>query len=211
MSVIFERDIVKFSLVGVCFLLVLFSRRDALHKKDHLFLLLAMSATLIADLFLVLFHIYPVGVFVFWGAHVFYSLRFAGKKVWPFFLAALPLSIIILITTSDVLTAAASGYAALFVISYTTAILAIKRKKYPTPNIMLIGVGMTFFLICDIFVMLANLSHIGHGSAALSNFAFDAIWMFYAPAKVCLALSAIRFERSPILSPEAKMPQQDSG
>jgi len=205
-SVIFERDIVKFSLVGVCFILVLFSRRDALCKKDHLFLLLAMSATLIADLFLVLFHIYPVGVFVFWTAHVFYSLRFGGKKVWPFLLAALPLSIVVFVATSDILTAAASGYAVLFAISYTTTMLAIKAKKYPTPNNILIGAGMTLFLICDIFVMVANLGHIGRGNAALSNFAFDAIWMFYAPAKVCLALSAIKFERSPALTPKAKTP-----
>jgi len=189
-----SNNVLKFALIGICLLIALLSRKDALSRRDWVFLLCALLFTLGADFFLLVHRNYPLGVTVFWGAHIFYSLRFGTKNTWKFFFLALPLPVILLIVSGNLLLAAASVYAVLFIISYTSMVFAVKRKKYPQTNSVLIFAGMTLFVLCDIFVVIFNLGMMGFASFAVTEFAVDAIWLFYAPAKLCLAFSAMKFE-----------------
>lgn len=181
-------------MIAICILIAALSRKDAISQRDWGFLILALIFTLGADFFLLVVHSYPIGVTVFWAAHVFYALRFGKKDIWKFFPLALPLPIIALIAFGDFLIAAVSVYAVLFIISYTSMILAVKNKKYPQPNSVLIVAGMTLFVICDIFVLIFNLGMMGIVNFSIAEFAVDAIWLFYAPAQLCLAFSAMKFE-----------------
>jgi len=188
--------IVKFTLIVICLIIAVLTRKEALNRRDWAFLVMALIFTLGADFFLLVVPNYVVGVTIFWGAHIFLALRFGGGRIWPFFFLALPLSIASLFFVGDALVATALVYASLFVISYTTMILALKKKKFPQPNSILIAAGMSLFVICDIFVALFNLGGMGLVSHAISEFAVDAIWLFYAPAQLCLALSAKSFVKT---------------
>ncbi|MCL2350874.1 MAG: lysoplasmalogenase, partial [Defluviitaleaceae bacterium] len=159
-------------------------------------LMAALVATLVADFFLVIHRVYPLGVGIFWFAHAFYALRFGGRRAAWFLPLALPVAGMIWLVTRDLLVALAAGYITLFIISYTCMIIALKAKKYPPPNHFLAAAGMTLFVFCDIFVAIFNLGGMGLiQNHAIAMFAVDAIWLFYAPAQICLALSAMRFTR----------------
>ncbi|MDR2167703.1 MAG: lysoplasmalogenase family protein [Clostridiales bacterium] len=198
-----EYGIIKFSFIAICFLLVIFNYKDALSRRDFLFLLLGLGAALAADFFLVVVRFYTIGVSIFWFAHIFYALRFAGGKIWRVFPLALPIPLIYLLVGGDLLIAASLVYMGLFVISYAAMLKALKSKKYPTPNQILIFAGMTLFVLCDIFVAIFNMGLRGvFSSPALTYFAVDSIWLFYAPAKICLALSFLKFsQKTPCISP----------
>jgi len=185
---------IKFALVVICFLLALSHRKRCLSRRDWVLLVLAMGFTVAADFFLTIVFIYPVGVAVFCFAHVFYAFRYGGNRVWRFFPLALPAPIIILIVVGDPLLVVSSLYAGLFVISFTTAIVAVRRRVFSTPNNVLVIAGMSLFVICDIFVATFNLVGMGviHNHA-LGEFAVDAIWLAYAPAQIALALSGMKF------------------
>ncbi|MCL2169485.1 MAG: lysoplasmalogenase [Defluviitaleaceae bacterium] len=199
--------LIKFSFIVVCFLIAVFSRNQALERRDHMLLMCALLATVVADYFLIVAFIYPVGVTVFWFAHVFYALRFGGPRIWRFFPLVLPVPIVALVVLGDVLVATSLVYAGLFVISFTTMLRALKTKKYPAPNNILIFLGMTLFVLCDIFVAIFNLGGMGaFDNHALTEFAVDAIWLFYAPSQICLALSGIKYESSSQRRPRASVP-----
>ncbi|MCL2235007.1 MAG: lysoplasmalogenase [Defluviitaleaceae bacterium] len=187
---------IKFTLVVICFLLALSHKSRWLNERDWLLLVLAMAFTVGADFFLTILFNYPVGVAVFCFAHVFYAFRYGGNRVWRFFPLALPLPITLLILTGEPLLVVSSLYAGLFVISLTTAIRTLATKKYPAPNNVLVVAGMGLFVICDVFVAIFNLVGMGFiANHALGEFAVDAIWLFYAPAQICLALSGTKFAR----------------
>ncbi|MCL2855893.1 MAG: lysoplasmalogenase [Defluviitaleaceae bacterium] len=183
----------KFTLVVLCFLLALSFGKRCLSKRDWLLLILAMAFTVAADFFLTILFIYPVGVAIFCFAHVFYALRYGGNRIWRFFPLALPLPITLAIVMGDVLLVVSSLYAGLFVISYIMALRAISSKKYPAPNNTLVVAGMSLFVLCDICVAIFNLAGMGIINHILGELAVDAIWLFYAPAQICLALSGMRF------------------
>lgn len=184
----------KFALVVICFLLALSHKKNSLSRRDWVLSVFAMGFTVLADFFLTILFNYPIGVAVFCFAHVFYAFRYGGYRVWRFFPLALPAPIIMMIVVGDPLLVASSLYAGLFIISFTTAIVAFRKKVFPAPNNVLIIVGMSLFLLCDIFVAIFNL--VGMGiipNHALGEFAVDAIWLAYAPAKIALALSGMKF------------------
>jgi len=192
-----NQGIIKFTFIVVCMLLVLMTRRYAVSKRDWLFLTLAMGATLAADFFLLIVRAYPVGVTVFWFAHVFHTLRFSGKRALLFFPLALPVPIVFLIVTGNALVAISMVYMGLFIMSIAAMIFAVKNKKYPPPNNILIVTGMILFVLCDIHVALFNLGNMGAiNNHALTEYAVDAIWLFYAPAQICLAFSAMQFNKA---------------
>ena len=195
-----EIGVIKFAVIVICFMLslsALINKDFVLPGRDGILLVLAMAATVLADFFLVIVHGYVVGVTVFWFAHVFYALRFGGKRVLWFMPLTLVPAVIFFFFERDLLLSSSLIYAGLFVISYGSMLHAVKSKKYPAPNNVLIFVGMTCFVFCDIFVALFNIGRVGvQGAAALSNFAVDAIWLFYVPAQICLALSSKGFGRS---------------
>ncbi|MCL2350676.1 MAG: lysoplasmalogenase [Defluviitaleaceae bacterium] len=194
-----ENDILKFILIIICLAIATTNRKHAIGGRDFVLLFLALTATLAADFFLVILRWYPVGVAVFCLAHICYTLRFGGNRTWKLLPLALPAPIILYIIFGDILVAAAAGYLGLFIISYSTMIYAIRKKKYPAINNILIFAGMTLFVLCDICVAIYNFYMMGIiSNHALANLAIDAVWLFYAPSQIALALSGTKFIKQKI-------------
>jgi len=190
-----ERDIIKLTVIAICFLVALVSRKNALDKRDHALLVFALAATLGADFFLLIPRNYVVGVAVFCFAHIFYIIRYGGNKALRLLPLALPLPIIMFFVQNEALIIIGSVYLSLFVLSYSTMLHAVRRKKYPPINGILIFAGMTLFVLCDIFVVIFNAGMHGfYNNLRLEVFAEHAIWLFYTPAQICLALSSIKFQ-----------------
>jgi len=72
--------------------------------------------------------------------------------------------------------------------------VAYKTKSLKT---IIFAIGMVLFLLCDINVLLFNISDfVAIDSALFSNvyaFAAIAMWMFYLPAQVGIAISGASF------------------
>ena len=186
----------KFTFMLIIALGVFFARKMAVSKRDWAFLALAFVATLGADFFLLVVPNYILGVVIFCFAHIFYALRFGGMRILKLLPLALILPTISIFALNDALLTAAIMYMSFFIISYSAMIYAVKKKKYGFPNNILIFAGMTLFVLCDIFVAIFNLGGMGHVPHNVSEFAVDAIWLFYAPSQICLMLSGINFEQN---------------
>ena len=186
-------DMIKFTAILICFAIAV-AGRDALNKRDYGLLAAAMAATVAADFFLVIVFNYIVGVAFFCAVQVLYNLRFGGTarlKILPFTLVA---PAIFFAATGNALVAVALLYAQLFVLSYAAMLQTLRKKIWPTPNGILILVGMTAFVLCDISVAIWNLGRWDIiTNTDITSLAHAAIWLFYTPAQICLALSARRF------------------
>ncbi|MCL2754076.1 MAG: lysoplasmalogenase family protein [Defluviitaleaceae bacterium] len=195
-----ERDIIKLTVVVICFIIAFMGKKSAINRKDHFLLVLALLATVAADYFLLIPRNYVIGVAVFCFAHIFYVLRFGGAKSWRLLPLALPLPVILLFLNHDILIVVASAYLSLFMLSYSTMIHAVRHKKYPPINNILIFAGMTLFVLCDISVVIFNAGMHGfYNNLAIETFAEHIIWLFYAPAQICLAISAREFTNKKVV------------
>jgi len=186
-------DFIKFIAIIICLGIAVAGMR-ALSRRDYGLLVAAMAATAIADFFLVVVYDYVIGVVAFCGVQVFYNLRFGGNRrlvVLPFTLAA---PAVYLAIFGDLLVAVAILYAQLFLLAYVAMIGALRRRELPATNAVLVFIGMTAFVLCDINVAIWNLGRWGIiDNSQLVQLAHGAIWLFYTPAQVCLALSARAF------------------
>jgi len=181
----------KFAFVAVCFMLALFSRVKCISVKDWGLLSCGLFFTLCADYFLVLHNRHLAGVAVFCFVHVAYIVRAVGFEkrmilplgaaagVWAGALAAG--SVVLL----------AGLYACLFGVNL---FVNIKNRRTGI-NYYLVVAGLILFALCDVSVGLFNLS----GYVGLPQYfsgAFMFIWIFYLPALVLLAISAVDFNLS---------------
>jgi len=190
-----ENNIVKFTIIVICFIMAA-TNRDGLNKRDRRLLTAAMAATLAADFFLVLIFAYLPGLVFFCAVQMVYAVRCSGKRILLFMPAVLVIPVVFFAYADDILITLAITYAQLFIISYACMIKALWRGRFPKPNSVLIFVGMTLFVLCDVNVALWNLGHMGFiTNHQVINFASGAMWLFYAPSQVCLALSGIKFQR----------------
>ena len=188
-----ENNYVKFVIVIICFIIAVSPKKSASGKRDAVLLAAALGFTLAADFFLVLAQNYRIGILVFCFAHLAYILRFGGKKMLAFAPIAIFAPAVYFAVSHNALNGIALIYAQLFILSYTSMVISIKKRKYPFENNVLIVAGMTLFVLCDISVLIWNLSE-GSGNAhGFAIIAFNAIWLFYVPAQICLAMSAIDF------------------
>lgn len=186
-------DFIKFTSIIIC-LGIAVTSCHVLDKKDHALLSAAMTATAAADFFLVITHDYAVGVAFFCIVQVFYNIRYGGMAR----LKLLPLTLIIpavfLAVASSLLVTIAMMYAQLFLLSYIAMLQALRKKAFPAPNNILIFIGMTAFVLCDICVAIWNLGQWGIiTNTYVTNLAHSAIWLFYTPAQICLAISSRKF------------------
>ncbi|MCL2397940.1 MAG: lysoplasmalogenase [Defluviitaleaceae bacterium] len=184
----------KFFAVVICFMLAVCNREYALNKRDNMLLVAGLACTLVADFFLVVLFIYPPGLVFFCTAQILYIVRFGGGRNAQKLPLVAVMPLVYFVIFGDILVALALVYAQLFLISYIWMIRAVRRKIYPAPNSWLIFAGMTLFMLCDINVAVWNLGRMGvvthEGVISVAN---GAIWLFYAPSQVCLALSARKF------------------
>jgi len=187
-------EIAKFAIITICLIIAASNKEYALNRRDSRLLTAGLLCTLVADLFLIILFVYPPGVVFFSAVQILYVLRFGGKRA----VFVTPLVVIMptihVIFGGDMLVAFAIGYAQLFIIAYICMLFSIKRKVYPTPNRILVFTGMTLFMLCDICVAVWNLGRMGViTNEAATRLALDAIWLFYAPSQLCLALSGHKF------------------
>jgi hypothetical protein len=186
-------DLIKFTAIIICFGIAA-TGRNTLGRRDYVLLTAALAATVIADFFLVITLDYVIGVAFFCAVQVFYNMRFGGTarlKILPLTLIA---PAVFFAIAGDILVTIALVYAQLFLLSYAAMIGALRKKAFPAPNSILIIIGMTAFVLCDICVAIWNLGRWDIiTNADLTSLANTAIWLFYTPAQICLALSSRKF------------------
>lgn len=135
-----------------------------------------MLLTLVCDYFLLFTSSYPFGVAIFVMVHLLYAIRLADAQArdkylifiytLPFLLLLFPLEI------------GCCVYAGAFLFHFSQ--LFNKMKKKPAKLRWLYFTAMLFFLLCDIHVVLFQITK----NAAYGNF----IWLFYTPSQLLLAL-----------------------
>jgi len=173
----------KFGFIVICFLIALY------YKKPF-----AALFTMWADFFLVIRLQNETGVTIFVAAHLCYIVRFTGsKRLLPFcMLFAIPAFVASRMLGEQFgtyLVFISTIYAQCFLLSLSCALYSFFRKRFPRPNGVFIVTGMLLFMLCDICVLIFNIS-----TSEASYIAFGLIWVFYAPSQLLLALSARKFE-----------------
>ena len=183
---------IKFTIIAVCFAIAMISYFFCYSKKDWRYLAVAMGFTLISDYFLVIAHNYRVGVFTFCFVHIAYILRVSENKTKSiiYILAIILAGAILTLFVDDILIALAAVYAALFVQNLLTNLC-----QNHLHNRRIILVGLILFVLCDINVLMLNLPNFMNFPKSMANIAHSLIWLFYAPAQVLLAFSAIDFRK----------------
>ena len=160
-------NIFKFSFIVFCFLI---SIKYSFKSRDGAWLTTSLFFTVISDYFLLISHMYEIGVLFFCLVHFFYWVRYGANLK---FLYLIFLAVLFFIITKDVLISLAFLYSLFFAVTFVYAFKYEKNKE-------LIRIGMILFLLCDILVAIYNLTNL--------NLVFF-IWLFYAPSQICLALS----------------------
>ena len=189
-----DNNFIKFAIIIICVAIAAAAARNAHDKRDGAFQLAALCLTLAADFFLVLMFAYVPGVLFFCAVQLVYIRRFGGVRALALAGAALILPAAFLILYGDLLITVALIYAQLFLYNFVLMLRALPR--FPRPNAVLILLGLSLFVLCDISVAIWNLGRMGViGNNELVFFANSAIWLFYAPSQVCLALSAMDYAR----------------
>lgn len=197
---------IKYLCILLCFVLSLLANKnplkDIVNHKDIFLLQLALFITTIADLCLVIFDFYILGVALFCVVQITYSVRYANKKpkttLIKFFIIFLCLAgsyyiLSLFIQKINILFPVSLFYLICLLTSVSSAILAFKNNLYPSPSKYRVVFGMILFLLCDTCVALSNLSgllpFIGYKLEWASHIAFLFIWVFYLPSQLLLALS----------------------
>ncbi|MBZ9687035.1 lysoplasmalogenase family protein [Clostridium estertheticum] len=197
---------IKYICILLCFVLSIFANKNPLsdiEKHRDVFLLqLALFITAIADLCLVIFDFYILGVVLFSLVQITYSVRYASKKPKATLIKFLIIFLCIafsyctaniFIEEINILFPVSLFYFICLLFSVSGAIVAFKDNLYPSPSKYMIVFGMIFFLLCDICVALSNLSGllplIGHSMGLVQHISSLLIWFFYLPSQLLLALS----------------------
>jgi len=197
---------IKYLCVLLCFVLSLLNNKnplkDMIRHRDVFLLQLALFLTALADLCLVIFDFYILGVLVFSLVQITHSVRYATKKTKTTLIRyfVIFLCIVLLYSTTslfirkiDILLPVSLFYFICLLTSVSGAIAAFKNHVFPSPSKYMILFGMIFFLLCDICVALFNI----YGSLPLSVYlqgwvheiSSFLIWFFYLPSQLLLSLS----------------------
>lgn len=195
----------KFAGIILCFVFTLFFDSKKEEKTDILLLRGALLFTMISDLFILMLDYYYYGMITFCVVQLLYLIRLyrfkkqQGKNssLLKLILRNIVLAIVIIsiLFNQDVET---DGLVCISIIYFVSILLntldairiQIKTHKYGQK---IYATGMILFLLCDINVGLFNISDFtvinGAWFAGIYEFASIAMWMFYLPAQVCIALS----------------------
>jgi hypothetical protein len=197
---------IKYLCILLCFILSILSNKnpfiDTVKRRDIFLIRLALFLTAIADLCLVIFDFYILGVCVFSLVQITYCVRYSMKKVKRtlvnFFIVFefIGLSYVmarIFIGKVNSLVPISLFYAICLLTSVAKAIRAWKNDLYPFPNNYMIVLGMVLFLLCDLCVALSNITEIlplsEYFIINIRQISTFLIWVFYLPSQLLLALS----------------------
>ena len=178
-----EEEFLKVLFICLCFGVALVCRSYAVDKAAVNLLVMALAATALADLCLVILRNFVVGVAIFCVAQALHLRRYGGR-LSPFLLI---LPFLVYVWQQDLLLSVALLYAQLFIMA---AHAAIKAKTLPPTNRALILSGIALFALCDISVALDFMGFSGFGLF---------IWAFYAPSQMLLALSGLEVHNAKLL------------
>jgi hypothetical protein len=188
----------------LCFILVWLIGKDGFHKRDTMFLRFIVSGIVLGDLFFVFDKEIP-GVLMFGICQILYIIRhsaglrkylFASRKTLYLALdialggiliaAAVSFVLCVLLPqqAASVLFFAVTGYIVVLCVSLWMAWATPRLGFFPKKNAYLALVGLTFFLIGDIFVGL-GLTFGGTAKIAAKYMT----WIMYTPGLVLPALS----------------------
>ena len=199
-------DYIKYLCIILCFLLSLIFTKNSIADKDNnkdiVLLQLGMFITVFADLCLVIFNFYILGIVFFSMVQIIYAMRYSGKKskitlinFLIIFLCILLLYIVanVFIVKINVLLPFSLFYSICLLTSVIKAIEAFKDNLYPSPIKYKVVLGMILFLLCDICVALSNIAtHLPLEALDLKNLEQISrylIWVFYLPSQLMLSLS----------------------
>jgi hypothetical protein len=203
---------IKYMCILLCFLLSILTNRKQIVEKgkgtivynnrDIYLLQLAMFLTVIADLFLVIFDFYILGIVCFCLVQITYSIRYTIKKnkmtlkkIFILFECVVITYVIInfLIIKINILVPISLFYFICLINAFSKAIMLWKINLYPCPSKYFIVFGMILFLLCDICVALSNmyifLDLTGGFFSRFQQTTWFLIWVFYIPSQLLLSLS----------------------
>ncbi|MFT5875718.1 MAG: hypothetical protein ACI8WT_004714 [Clostridium sp.] len=209
-KILIDSKYIKYLCILLCFLLSIISTKNLLmhtgtnivNYRDISLLRLAMFITVIADLCLVIFDFYILGVALFSLVQIIYSVRYTTKKLNSTFFKFFIISQCIIfsyviaslfIEVINVLLPISLFYSICLINSVIKAIKAWKNNLYPSPSKYMMVFGMILFLLCDICVALsaitAHFTLIGYFMSSFYQITFYLIWVFYIPSQLLLSLS----------------------
>lgn len=199
---------IKYLCIVLCFLLSILNSKNLLKNtevvnyRDIGLLQLGMFITVIADLCLVIFNFYILGVVFFSLVQITYCVRYTTKKpkvilinfIYVFLGIVLLYEIASLfIKEINVLLPISLFYFICLLTSVSKAMEASKNNLYTSPSKNMIALGMVLFLLCDTCVALSNITVIapssGYFMIRLQQITCFLIWVFYLPSQLLLALS----------------------
>lgn len=189
-------NILKFFSIILCLAITLLIGGKSLNVKDKLLLQFGMMFTVLADLCLLVYNNFLLGLLLFCFVQIIYYIRYKGNLELKesilliiFFLIGFKLYNIKM--KNDFLMVIGLFYTVLFLSSFIKSIEGYRADLYPAPNKYLITIGMSLFILCDINV---GLFYIARDSSLLSIISERLIWIFYLPSQISLALSGYRFQ-----------------
>lgn len=195
----------KFLSIVICsfFSIVYYSKDD--NQTDLILLRSALIFTVISDLCILILDYYIVGTLTFCIVQLLYLIRLCRyrypenlmgnilkKVVRNILITASIISLFIILQIDINLLVIISM---IYFVSITLNVGDSISIAYHTKNrsTIIFAIGMVLFILCDINVGVFNLSDfISIESSLFSkvySFSVIAMWMFYLPAQVCIALS----------------------
>lgn len=199
----------KFFGIMLCAMYVILSFRYRGKSLDRWLLLFAILFTLVSDWFILIRHCYNYGVITFIIVQYLYLIRmhYQYKNVTiTFFLRKLFVNLIIVgcITPIllfvhvevDILVLLSLFYFVTFIMNVLQGIYQFQKEKDATFLLFLVGIIM--FLLCDINVVIFNISTYvsikENWFITIEKFSRVGMWMFYLPSQVLISLSSLSKE-----------------
>jgi hypothetical protein len=200
-------DWLKFGTIVLSFLTIAFLWKDSFCRYDGTLVLAALSIIVAADIISIFHHRTNEILFVFMYIAVMLVLfaRYNHKKlknalILPLFLI-IPAALYILSEqewfflhgfSQKNLAAVTVLYVHMLISVIASAVISVRRGRYPKVNAVLIITGLVFFCFGDICVALANVDLPREYWRMQLSFN-RSIWIFYAPSKALLAFSAYNY------------------
>lgn len=190
---------IKMFSIFLCLLITLCIGNDEINLRDKNLLQLGMLLTFIADLCLIMYNKYFLGVLIFSTVQMVYYFRFNKKNNISHSKKLVTLLILLVIfyyglyilnIIIDPTIILGIYYSVLIGTNLVNVIRLNKKDIYPRTNFLLIYVGFLLFILCDINV---GISYVFSNYSRMVNITQNLIWVFYLPSQVLLALSGFRY------------------
>ena len=173
----------KYASIVLCFLLAASLHHQSVNKQDSKYVVLALLFTMTADIFLLFTNHKITGVIFFCLVQLTYLKRYHRRffkagicfaVIAPFAYLLLPFQPLYIV-------------AGLYAILIFSCFLSTSHAKLPKFNLYCVKIGMILFILCDIFVAFYNQLSTSSNYYRLVTVA---MWLFYLPAQLLLAMSA---------------------